>query len=195
MLEMLAAEPGLRERKKRETRDRILTTAFRLFQAQGYEATTLQQIGERADVAPRTVSNYFPQKVDLLVAYREDMLGVVESELRRASARPPLERVRRALIAVARANERHPNGRLAQRLLLRHGSYGALDALQERFRDDLGSVLAAARRRPGTDLQLAVLALSAGHLAVIQRWAVRSQGHLAGDVERLVDQWAAGVME
>src|SRR5919201_986628 len=82
---MAEAEPptGLRERKKRETRDRIVLAAFELFQTRGYDETTLSQIADRAQVAVRTVSNYFPQKVDLLVAYRQDMLSVLEESLRR----------------------------------------------------------------------------------------------------------------
>jgi AcrR family transcriptional regulator len=190
---LLAVEPGLRERKKRETRARIVEAAFDLFQSRGYDETTLQRIAERAEVAPRTVPNYFAQKADLLVAYREDMLAVIEAELGQASSRAPLDRVRLALVAVAQANERHPNGRLAQRLLLRHASYRALGAIHERFRADLKQALAGAPLRPGVDLDLAVLALTAAHLAVIQRWASRSTGSLATEVAQLFDLWARGV--
>jgi AcrR family transcriptional regulator len=190
---LLAVEPGLRERKKRETRTRIVAAAFDLFQSRGYDQTTLQEIAERAQVAPRTVSNYFAEKADLLVAYREDMLAVIEAELGQSSRRAPLEAVRRALVAVARANERHPNGRLAQRLLLRHASYRALGTILERFQADLRTALAGAALRPGVDLDLAVLALTSAHLAVIRRWASRSTGSLATDVEQLFDLWARGV--
>src|SRR3981081_1551748 len=94
--------PGLRERKKRETRDRIVAVAFDLFQAQGYDETTLVQIAERSQVAARTVSNYFPQKVDLLVAYRESMLQVIEESLRQSREADALRRIRAALLTVAR---------------------------------------------------------------------------------------------
>jgi AcrR family transcriptional regulator len=184
---------GLRERKKRETRDRIVTVAFELFQAQGYDQTTLAQIAERAQVSARTVSNYFPQKVDLLVAYRESMLQVIERSLRLSREADPLRRIRAALLTVARENQRHPNGRLAQRLLARYGSYRALDGIQERFRADVLEVLRDARLRPNVDLELAVLTLSASHLAVIQRWAAREHGSLVGPVERLFDQWLQGI--
>ena len=53
---------GRRERKKLETRQRISTAAFALFVERGYEATTVEAIAERADVAKGTVFNYFPQK-------------------------------------------------------------------------------------------------------------------------------------
>lgn len=190
-----AVPGGLRQRKKLLTRDRLLEAAFDLFATQGYERTTLPEIALRAGVAARTVSNYFPQKTDLVVAYREDMLGVVEATLTARAGRPPLERVKAALVAVARANDRQPNGRLAQRLLAERASYRALERIQERFRTALRGALEGAALRPGVDLDLAILALSAGHLAVIQQWAVG--GPIAGSLERrvaaLFEQWRAGV--
>lgn len=191
---MLAeVEPGLRERKKRETRQRIVGVAFELFQSRGYEETTLAQIAEQAQVAARTVSNYFPQKVDLLLAYRESMLQVAEESLLRSQGADPLRRIRTALLAVAKENQRHPNGRLAQRLLARHGSYRALERIQQRFQADLLAVLREAPLPPATDLELAVLNLSAAHLAVIQRWAGQERGSLTAAVERLYDQWLHGI--
>lgn len=188
------AAGGLRERKKREARARMLETAFELFQSQGYEQTSLAQIAAQAGVAPRTVSNYFPLKVDLLVAYRAEMLGVVEAVLHRRRELPPIERIRAALQAVARENQAHPNGRLAQRLLGRHGSYAALQRIQERLQTDLKAVLAAERSlREGVDLDLAVLALTSAHLAVIQRWASEDGTSLVGPVGRLVELWARGI--
>lgn len=56
---------GLRERKKRETRRTIADAALRLFDRQGFHHTTIAQIAAVADVAPRTVSSYFPVKEEL----------------------------------------------------------------------------------------------------------------------------------
>lgn len=42
---------------------------MRLFAERGYDATTLAQIGEEAEVAPRTVSMYFPSKLHLALAF------------------------------------------------------------------------------------------------------------------------------
>lgn len=55
-----------RERKRREVRDRLYRTAVSLFTEQGFEATTMDAIAERADVARATVFNYFAQKVAFL---------------------------------------------------------------------------------------------------------------------------------
>jgi AcrR family transcriptional regulator len=60
------AETSLRERKKAQTRDRIVREALRLFADNGYQQTTIAQIAEVAEVSPRTVSTYFPAKEDIV---------------------------------------------------------------------------------------------------------------------------------
>jgi AcrR family transcriptional regulator len=189
----LAEAPGLRERKKRETRERLVTVAFELFQAQGYDATTLAQIAERGQVAARTVSNYFPQKIDLLVAYRESMLEVVETSLRRSREPDQLRRLRAALLALARELQRQPNGRLAQQLITRHGSYRALERIEQRYRSDVTRAVEHATLREGVDSELAALSLTAALLAVIQRWAAGARGSLVTATGKVFDQWAGGV--
>jgi AcrR family transcriptional regulator len=59
---------GRRERKKRQTRERIQTAAVELFTAHGYRSTTIAAIADHADVATRTVTLHFPTKEDLLFA-------------------------------------------------------------------------------------------------------------------------------
>jgi AcrR family transcriptional regulator len=57
-----AQRPGLRERKRRRTHATIAAAALELFARQGFQATTIAQIADAADVSPRTVSAYFPEK-------------------------------------------------------------------------------------------------------------------------------------
>jgi len=58
---------GRRERKKLRTRALIQREALRLFLAKGFEATTIEEIAEAADIAPSTFFNYFPTKEDVVL--------------------------------------------------------------------------------------------------------------------------------
>lgn len=72
---------GLRERKKRQTRSKIAAVAIRLFERQGFHGTTIAQIAEAADVAPRTVSSYFPVKEELAFPDQAEALASLERSL------------------------------------------------------------------------------------------------------------------
>ncbi|MFJ8434173.1 TetR family transcriptional regulator [Kitasatospora sp. NPDC094019] len=61
-----AAEPGLRDRKRARTRQAIRTAGLDLFEEQGFESTTVDQICRRADVAHRTFFRYYECKEALL---------------------------------------------------------------------------------------------------------------------------------
>ncbi len=65
---------GLRERKKARTRGAIQTHALRLFREQGYEATTVEQIIDAAEVSESTFYRYFPAKADLVLTDEYDPL-------------------------------------------------------------------------------------------------------------------------
>lgn len=51
-----------RERKKKETHEKIFSNAMHLFRIQGFTATSVEQITEHADVGKGTFYNYFPTK-------------------------------------------------------------------------------------------------------------------------------------
>jgi AcrR family transcriptional regulator len=62
----VAATEGLRERKKRETRETITRAAWKLFARRGFDAVTVADIARAANVSEKTVFNYFPTKEDLV---------------------------------------------------------------------------------------------------------------------------------
>jgi len=83
------AAPTRRERKKLATRQALEDAALRLFAAQGYEQTTVEEIAEAADVAVRTFFRYFSSKQDVLFGeVASDRLGRLHTEL---AARPLTE--------------------------------------------------------------------------------------------------------
>src|SRR5579871_1588889 len=68
--------PGLRERKKARTRASIREHALRLIREQGYDATTVDQIAEAAEISPSTFFRYFPTKEDVVLQDDFDILAV-----------------------------------------------------------------------------------------------------------------------
>jgi len=63
------AELSRRERKKLETYSKLYKCAMDLFQKQGFEATSVEQITQLADVGKGTFYNYFPSKEAVIQEY------------------------------------------------------------------------------------------------------------------------------
>jgi AcrR family transcriptional regulator len=92
-----------RERRKQETRQRLMGAAFRLFCERGYDATTVEDITEAADVAKGTFFNYFATKEAILPALAEWRLRQLEDALAPDQGAPasPVARIKLALRLVA----------------------------------------------------------------------------------------------
>jgi AcrR family transcriptional regulator len=91
---------GLRERKAQRTRETIAAAAWALFDRQGYDETTMEQIAEAAEVAPTTLYRYFATKDGLLAAHLLPHYGRLSDDLRERPPSEPLdEALGRALLA------------------------------------------------------------------------------------------------
>ena len=95
----MGAQPGLRERKKEQTRLAIAETARRLFAERGFDAVTVADVARAADVSQGTVFNYFPTKEDLFYGQMEDFEAtLVEAVRGRARGESVLEAFRRVML-------------------------------------------------------------------------------------------------
>jgi AcrR family transcriptional regulator len=95
-----AMAEGLRERKKRETRQRISDIATGLFLEHGFVTVTIAEVAEAADVSVNTVYNYFPTKEDL---FFDRSVGVVEQLSRWVRSRDEGESAAAAVLRELRA--------------------------------------------------------------------------------------------
>ncbi|MFI6056692.1 TetR/AcrR family transcriptional regulator [Streptomyces sp. NPDC051286] len=90
---------GLRERKKRRTRDALLHAALDLFTTQGYDATTVDEIVDAVEVSQRTFFRHFASKEETVFAVQEMLESRFLSELRqRPAAEAPFEAMRNAVL-------------------------------------------------------------------------------------------------
>jgi AcrR family transcriptional regulator len=101
---------GRRERKKLETRDRIVECAVASFASRGYDATTMEDIGECADVSRATVFNYFARKDDIVAEWfvrrRADLAKALADAEQETT--DTYSRLRQALRGLARTFENDP---------------------------------------------------------------------------------------
>lgn len=93
---------SLRERRKVETRQVLQRQAIRLFQRDGYDATTMNAVAEAAGVSAMTVYRHFPTKEDLVIW--DEYTPVSLDALVNSPADDPLvRRIGHALIETATA--------------------------------------------------------------------------------------------
>lgn len=100
-------EPGLRERKKRQTREAISGHATMLILERGFDAVTVAEIARAADVSDKTVFNYFPRKEDLFLDRLADFSTQIEEAVReRATDERVIDAVRELVAGLVR--QHHP---------------------------------------------------------------------------------------
>jgi AcrR family transcriptional regulator len=86
--EPVTAVPGLRERKRQQTRERLTRMAMALFLERGFGATTLDDIAAAADISRRSFFHYFASKEDVVFAWQEEITAALIAAV---AARPPAE--------------------------------------------------------------------------------------------------------
>jgi len=121
------AQTGLRERSKARRRAAIIRAAYELFAERGYDATTVADIAEAAEVAPRTVAMYFPAKQDIALSQFSEGVAALTAAIR---DRQPGERLYdvfgRWLLTRLTEPEDREEYRLARRMFAANPDLGAL---------------------------------------------------------------------
>ena len=186
----MAADQGLRERKKQRTRELIVDRAMALFDERGFEHVTIADIAAAADIAPRTFFSYFPSKEDVVF---HDFQAVFDQFEARMAARPegettlavlrafvegvldgmdhgdPAEQCRRRVIAGM--DHESPAERCRRRVIVASPALQAHDReLITRFETELARGMAADLAEPEDSLRVRmVVAASAAALQELER--------------------------
>jgi AcrR family transcriptional regulator len=184
------SSPGLRERKKQKTRWAIQEHAVRLFVQQGYDATTVEQIAEAAEISPSTFFRYFKTKEDVVIQDRYDEL--MAEEIRAAPAdMPPLEVIRHALTSAFAMIDETEIEQVMQRARLQFAvpalRMRALDNMQDSIRY-LAAPLAERLGRPQDDFrcQAFVGACVGAMINALMLWV--REGEATDSVKEMIDE-------
>ncbi|WP_455569454.1 TetR/AcrR family transcriptional regulator [Streptomyces rubrogriseus] len=193
-----APRPGLRERKKIKTREAIRAAAYGLIRQQGYEATTVEQIAERAEVSPSTVLRYFPTREDIVLTDEYD--PVMAAEL---AARPAGEPWSDSLRHVLRKALDLGAGEEAELARLRTRLLAEVPAVRARMLENMsatGRMLARAiADRTGLDpagleVRIVSMSLVGGLMEVSRYWAEHDhEESLTELVDRALDALENGL--
>jgi AcrR family transcriptional regulator len=149
----MSNRPGLRDRKKEATRQAISNVATGLFVERGFDKVSVSDIAEEANVARKTVFNYFPRKEDLVFDREEEVRNLVREALAGQAPVPAFQALMRTL-----AETQHPLFRINERPVQFWRMVAESPALTARARelqvtlaDDLAAMLSDAVGRPHTD--------------------------------------------
>ncbi|MFE5582204.1 TetR family transcriptional regulator [Kitasatospora sp. NPDC056531] len=94
-----ARVPGLRERKKQQTRDALVQAAHVLFLGQGFARTTVDEIASAVDVSQRTFFRYFANKDEVALAVMADAEDYfIECLRHRPAEETPLQALRASIV-------------------------------------------------------------------------------------------------
>lgn len=178
---------GLRERKKAKTRSAIQEHAMRLFSEQGYQATTIEQIAEAAEISKSTFFRYFPTKEDVVLRddFDQAFLDALRAQPEGISA---LEAVRRAAQSVFKELSEELAQTVERNQLIR-----TVPELRARMLDEFAQTVhlfavAVAERYGRGPEELAVRTFAGAIVGVILSiWMLLEAGDALTDLPRLVD--------
>ena len=195
----MAEAVGLRERNKRERRRRLEDLAIELFERDGFEKTTIEQIAGAAEIAPRTFFSYFATKDDLVLADYTDRLDRILHELDQRPAEEPAWEALRASFAAVADDYAAEADRLRRRFTIMAANpsvFARSLQLQAGWEQALTERLATRAGTGADDLRPRLLAATA--LAVmrasLQHWLTNGQATPLPDlVQRAFDQLGRGL--
>lgn len=189
-------QPGRRERKRRQMLDQIAGMAFELFERDGYQNVTMEQIATAADVAKGTLYNHFPVKEAVLAHWIEkelssDLVGL-------APVLGETNSIQAQLTALFAASAQWCEGHRQYLPPYIRYQFGSFDAAKdgEDLITTMTQLIATAQREDEvrSDLDAAHLAflLNYLYLAALMRWLSVPELSLADEFEAAIQLFING---
>lgn len=167
-----AAAPAetARARRRGQRRDRVFDAAVELFVEEGYEATTMDAIAARADVARTSVFNYFERKSAFLDEWsarrRARAFHALPTDATSGSLRDELVAIMQELAAISGGSRRETTALIGAAVV-------ALDLLDDHpLTHEFTDVLERRRAelRPGVEPALVGMTMATGYFAILRSW-------------------------
>jgi len=193
------------DRKKEKNRKKIISTAIRLFNSQGYDQTTVEQIAEDADVARGTIFNHFPVKEAMILGYVQRGLNDVAPKIVKEVEKLPDTRAQ--LVVLYRLANEWLENNLNEDVIKRYMSYMIQAQLDtngnQELRNGYGEIL---KRIIGTgqvqgeirrDILASTLAiyLDWQNALVMITWLSYPDMSLADMIDRMTDLFLHGAVD
>lgn len=192
-----AVKEGRRERKRRQTRERIEAAALKLFLERGFDATTIEDITEAADVSKRSFFDYFPSKEEVVAAWQDgfarELIAAVAAQPEDASI---VEVIEAAVNSALRTAIADPQSLALVALIRNTPTLQARDQLKyAKLERKLADALFARSGSQGERLRLGMLAAAVVAMLRIggERWTQSPQNASLEQFARTMfdELWAA----
>jgi len=196
---------GLRETKKKKTRQAIMDAAIRLFSEKGFEKTSVDELAKEAGVGKSTIYGYFHTKNEIFLAFCEDQVDFVFTDL--AQKRDPDASLQEQLLTLFMGQFRYVTknfnfGRILAREMVfpKELTIEKSNDLSERYLSALGEILTKAILRGELRDDLELLYISghfyAFYLLVLSAWYERrfqSEQEIEQALQKLLSQAMEGL--
>jgi AcrR family transcriptional regulator len=185
---------GTRERRRIRTQRELQVAALQLFEKQGYERTTIDEIAAAADISTRSFFRYFRSKEDLVI-WDENYAAFIDALETRPAAEPVPQSLRAAASDWARSLSEQDHEQMLARIRL----FFSIPTLQGRYWERQEAIAAQiaqwlARRRGVAPDALPVRVVALAFIATLgaakEAWA---RGGAGADLGALVDE-ALGIL-
>ncbi len=189
---MTAVPVSLRERKKRQTRERIADAAHALFIQQGFDAVTVESIADAAEISKPTFFRYFTSKGAVLAALIERMdsefISHIACECQRRTTTE--SRLLQFMRSSAGYIEKHPD---STRLLLASGmadfgEHNVTSSRMSRLNEAMANLVVVGQEqgdiRTDTDIELLVQILVGSYFYGLLNWLSKPEDNLTSRLEQ-----------